>query len=1733
MSTTDSGAKLATTIRQVQDLYDRHLYLDAYAVTADLWQASTDIQSLSIDHLVLGGRLAARLGGMRLSRRLLREAFHRDPDNPRVRYFARYAQSRRVRLLDELLAFESQSDLGGDDPEIRAAWYASYAYTWAALRDFARAHECLTTAHALFPDDSWICSCESNVLGMEDRWDDALVAAERGWELDPGAPYAINTVGTSLLHLERIQEAADRVAAAAESTQSFQVVVEAIWYQCALAETLENEQRQEQLEKARFFAEELPRFSPLADREARAAVARAQLDVAGVADDRPAMERWSTELRSPFHRQLLKNLQKNPGGKRIRLPFRRIVQKYQTCVPASVAVALSASGGEISAEQMASAVTFGGTYEWSAADWLRTRDFHVRFFPVTVEVAKSLIEHQVAFVVSWEADGAGHAVAVIGFDERAEILLVHDPGVFRQTEYLLTVLNRDVSPLGIKGMAVVPKERASELNALLPAESAVMEAAQEHQKAIALHGPDVARQIVVQMKSAFPNHPGTLYLECLQDLQDGHVGRALQGFRELLGRFPNSPHVRVGYLSACRALGNSALIRETLRDIVEKGVLPGLKAQQDWVYPPERYVCEYADLLALSAATRDQAESMLHALIRRQGNSAAAWHNLADLLAQKREMARALLCYRLASCLSNTDDHYARAYADALADVNRTEEGFRWLEQRVQRFGTATPAISTWITFIAALEDHGYPERAIAACKEELSRHSGSPELLSFAVPFLARMSDWELAEQSLSQLQSSCKSSAFHQASVHFYRMRGELKRARESAAAWVRELPLDMRARRAMLELIAVQEGAQSALRTAADWMRENKGHDDFEQLYCAQVDNVGDAKWKKYLVLRRRLKRNPEDGWAWREAAFCALQQYEVADRKQQQRLQRRICNLLSECDRTSKDEVATLRAHALWAENRGDWSGAIAKWLETIQLNPTGFYSYRRIWDCSARLDHSERDRLWQQIEPLLLSSPGHLPIAREVMGLLDEKFGLLKAQAVVQSWVAARPTDPNVVQAAADLLSERGHGRSDALAAAEMLKPAVERFPYHSGLRFSLANAYRRAGQDSAAESVLSEIVRRNPDNSTAMIQLAWIRHGGGDAAAAHKFLESALAADPRNPDVLLARVQMSIERGRFTEASAAIEHGLQQMPDNVYWRSRAIALFQQCGAQSDAIKAARGGVEVYPRGAYLWLLLGRTLNDMRQFAEVGEIEACLRRSLRFNGGLFEAADLLSILLTEQRRFDDAAQVMREIEGKMPDPSPAWGRLAWLQRCQGRQKEARSDLSKAVAARPWYAWGWNVLIQWLNEDKQWGESLQLLKEIPSPMFTQTTFRLERLQLLKKAGLEQAQLDAEWDALLRDFPEDVTLCVRRYDSLVEDNRYDVATPVLASILQVEPDNPYILARRVEDLARTGDEDDALKVALKICFSPREESWPADKVWDVAITRRFAERLYQQCFARLSKGEKPTLRCFMKMVAYLMRTEDKQGLQSRTKTWVLSGAVKQLARLDQLVRDAGWRDAGSYRAELYRELLDYGYHRVVKRLWKRNPNIAMDVGEWSQVGRAMVGLRMHSAGRQLLGMWRRQPGVAMWMVTNYTLCLSLFRSEQLKELQATCRDALSGLPHDHCATYLAHVLAEASALLGDKEAFLSAYKTYSGYFDQRLKEEEYFQPKRRHLLADIPKMARYLQRNETWHYRQSLWKLRWASLSSAGVAGARSKSVFGVPWLAWWAILFFGLQLLRSCQ
>jgi tetratricopeptide (TPR) repeat protein len=273
----------------------------------------------------------------------------------------------------------------------------------------------------------------------------------------------------------------------------------------------------------------------------------------------------------------------------------------------------------------------------------------------------------------------------------------------------------------------------------------------------------------------------------------------------LANEFPDSPFLRLQLVGACRSQGNTALMRQILAGVVERGVLPGVQSQQDWRYPPARYVAEYADMLRFSAETCEHASSLLHTLLRRQPQSADAWHVLGDLLWKEAEKERALLCFRIASSLALANEHYALAYANTLAQSHREEDGFAWLESRVRKFGKSSRAARTWITWISTFEAWGQPERALSAAAEALGEHGNSPEFLGFVVPFLARMGQWEQADDLLRHLQDLGNLPLFHEAAVGLYRQRGNLQKSIDHAEAWLREMPRHMPARYALVDLIA----------------------------------------------------------------------------------------------------------------------------------------------------------------------------------------------------------------------------------------------------------------------------------------------------------------------------------------------------------------------------------------------------------------------------------------------------------------------------------------------------------------------------------------------------------------------------------------------------------------------------------------------------------------------------------------------------------------------------------------------------------------------------------------------------------------------------------------------------------------------------------------------------------------------------------------------------------------
>src|SRR5205807_6982767 len=159
---------------------------------------------------------------------------------------------------------------------------------------------------------------------------------------------------------------------------------------------------------------------------------------------------------------------------------------------------------------------------------------------------------------------------------------------------------------------------------------------------------------------------------------------------------------------------------------------------------------------------------------------------------------------------------------------------------------------------------------------------------------------------------------------------------------------------------------------------------------------------------------------------------------------------------------------------------------------------------------------------------------------------DRKSTRLNSSHLVISYAVFCLKKKKVLEARVDLLLEHGHGRTDAERALEILQPAVERHPYHIGLRSSLANALHKLGKFGEAEQVLADLVRRHPDDSPAHIQLARVHEQGGQLDKALQVLESASQRDPQNTDLWDVRAQMLIHARRFKEANSAVRDGLSR-----------------------------------------------------------------------------------------------------------------------------------------------------------------------------------------------------------------------------------------------------------------------------------------------------------------------------------------------------------------------------------------------------------------------------------------------------------------------------------------------------------------------------------------------------------------------------------------------------------
>jgi thioredoxin-like negative regulator of GroEL len=418
------------------------------------------------------------------------------------------------------------------------------------------------------------------------------------------------------------------------------------------------------------------------------------------------------------------------------------------------------------------------------------------------------------------------------------------------------------------------------------------------------------------------------------------------------------------------------------------------------------------------------------------------------------------------------------------------------------------------------------------------------------------------------------------------------------------------------------------------------------------------------------------------------------------------------------------------------------------------------------------------------------------------------------------------------------------------------------------------------------------------------------------------------------------------------------------------------------------------------------------------------------------------------------------------------------------------------------------------MQWLVEDGAWDRARELLGAIPPEIRTNARLRRERLFLLERAGLAAQELDEEWNELLFDFDEDISLYQERYDSLRAAKRHPEAAEVLRRARKLDADDPYLNARLVEVLSEEGNVE-AIESLLHVFFAPSETSdWPVDYSWEAAKRANLQEAAFGAVRRKLEEGARPTPRAMTVMATFARER---------------AGGARDVLALLETADAMPWMD-GRYRSRILGVLCDYGHFDLVARYWREHRSEAeSDAESWAQVARALIELGRKRAARALLAGWPDRAGVAMWMVANYVNSFGGVRANDLESIRSNCARALSGLPHDHCARYMAHILAESCVLLGDTEGFLETWKGYRGYFEGNRDDNEYFHGRRAYLLEDIPRLAGFLERNQRWRFRLSCLRLRIRRGETDLRSSSLGKRMKRVPGVLWWLLVIGILSVL----
>jgi tetratricopeptide (TPR) repeat protein len=433
-----------------------------------------------------------------------------------------------------------------------------------------------------------------------------------------------------------------------------------------------------------------------------------------------------------------------------------------------------------------------------------------------------------------------------------------------------------------------------------------------------------------------------------------------------------------------------------------------------------------------------------------------------------------------------------------------------------------------------------------------------------------------------------------------------------------------------------------------------------------------------------------------------------------------------------------------------------------------------------------------------------------------------------------------------------------HAAQTELEKANALQPGTVEILY------DLGQTYLRGGDHTKAELALNRALKLKPDSPEALYLLAQVYFDQARPVDALDLLVRAHKLAPENPDIIFLLARVSMSQNYFEDAIPLLESGLQIAPQHADLRAALGESYFMSGKTEKAIDEFKKLIEVDPSArsfAFMGLSyrhLGR-FDEARRYFETGlkqdphnvsclfnvgfieerqgnhaKAEELFQQALRYQPDYSEALLELANLRIADKKFEDAAPLLRKYVRTARDPASGYYKLAMVERSLHQTESAQRDLnvfqtlSKDVSPGPYpYQHLFDYLDNRSNltaQSKTQQDLAQLIEQIqkhpdqPQDLYllAETYMKLGQYQEASKAIAQLDQLSAA------DYRTQtgVGVLLARY------RLYDPAIEHFQTALRANPGSDDVKFDLADAYFRKGLYSQALETAQKVSEAGQQD-------------------------------------------------------------------------------------------------------------------------------------------------------------------------------------------------------------------------------------------------------------------------------------------------------------------